>query len=60
MSTSLWQAQCARFLPPIPPADLPGELICRFGDDLLTAVSCLLLFLTPLSIGVMFDVADAR
>jgi hypothetical protein len=60
MRTPLWQAQCARFLPPLLPTSLPGELISQFGDDLLFALSHLLHFLTPLSIGVVFDIDEAR
>ena len=58
MRTALWQTQCARFLPPVDPVGLPGELISRFGDDLLTALMHLLRFLTPLSIGVVFDIDE--
>ncbi len=60
MRTSLWQAQCARFLPPLLPTSLPGELISRFGDELLSVLQYLMHFLTPLSIGVVFDIDEAR
>jgi hypothetical protein len=60
MGTVLWQAQGARFLPPVNPASLPGELIARFGDELLSALLHLMHFLTPLSIGVVFDIDETR
>ena len=29
--TPLWRAACARFMPPVSEAQLPGELIARFA-----------------------------
>lgn len=48
-ATTLWQAACARFMPPVQTAALPASLITRFGappDSMMR----LLAFLTPLSV----------
>ena len=54
--TDLWQAQCARFMPPLSSRLLPDELLDRFRGETMVGVVNLLGFLTPLSIGVVFDV----
>lgn len=60
MQTKLWQAQCARFMPPVSSTTLPGELLHRFADGATPGLPALLVFLTPLSIGVIFDVVDGQ
>lgn len=47
--TPLWQAMCARFMPPVPVAQLPGELIVRFGGQTVPALVQLLAWLSPLT-----------
>jgi len=54
--TRLWQAQGARFMPPVSAEALPGELLERFRGETTAGVLHLLSFLTSLSIGVVFDV----
>ena len=49
-TTSLWQAQCARFMPPVHTADLPTSLITRFAGAAHVAMGHLLAFLSPLSV----------
>jgi len=48
--TTLWQAQCARFMPPIQTTELPTSLIERFTDTADVAMMRLLRFLSPLSV----------
>ena len=48
--TPLWRADCARFMPPVPEADLPGELITRFGGPASEALMRLLVWLSPVTI----------
>ena len=55
--TDLWQAQCARFMPPVNFQRLPDELLERFGYDTNGGMLHLMNFLAPLSIGVVFDIA---
>lgn len=47
--TDLWQALCARFMPPVAHALLPGALLARFDGMPAEAMLHLLRFLTPLS-----------
>ena len=49
-ATTLWQAQCARFMPPVPTIDLPTSLIARFTGAAHEAMARLLAFLSPLSV----------
>jgi len=49
-STPLWQAQCARFMPPVATIDLPTSLIARFTGVAQEAMQRLLTFLSPLSV----------
>jgi hypothetical protein len=48
--TTLWQAECARFMPPIRLCDLPDSLIERFVDLTEEALRRLLIFLSPLTV----------
>lgn len=46
--SAFWRRNKARFLPPVPPTDLPGALIEQFhGESLLTRMVRLLKFLSP-------------
>jgi hypothetical protein len=49
-STSLWQAHCARFMPPVAPASLPAGLLERFAGTAAQSMQRLLVFLSPLSV----------
>jgi hypothetical protein len=49
-TTPLWQASCARFMPPVAPAALPNSLIERFSGSAADAMMRLLAFLTPLTV----------
>jgi hypothetical protein len=48
--TPLWQAACARFLPPPDIASFPASLFERFAGDAAEALLRLLLFLAPLTV----------
>jgi hypothetical protein len=50
-ATTLWQAQCARFMPPVVTIDLPTSLIACFTGAAHEAMLHLLNFLCPLSVG---------
>ncbi len=49
--TPLWQASGARFMPPIPEEQLPGELIARFVGPAYEALMRLLVWLSPVTVG---------
>jgi hypothetical protein len=49
--TPLWRATCARFMPPVAQAQLPGELIARFAGPAHEALMRLLIWLSPVSLG---------
>ena len=49
-TTSRWQAQCARFMPPLQTIDLPTSLIACFTGAPHDAMGHLLAFLSPLSV----------
>ncbi len=49
--TALWRATCARFMPPVPEALLPGELIDRFTGPVHEALMRLLVWLSPVTVG---------
>ena len=48
--TPLWRAACARFMPPVPEAQLPGELIERFTGAAQGALLRLLVWLSPVTV----------
>ncbi len=48
--TPLWQAQCARFMPPVDAASLPASLLERFAGEAAESLHRLLLFLSPISV----------
>ena len=49
-ATSLWQAQCARFMPPVHTGELPASLMARFTGSEKESLIRFLKFLTPLTI----------
>jgi hypothetical protein len=49
--TPLWQAACARFLPPVTLSQLPDSLIERFAGSAAELFMRLLIFLSPLTVG---------
>ena len=49
--TALWRATCARFMPPVPEAQLPVELIARFTGPAHEALMRLLVWLSPVTVG---------
>jgi hypothetical protein len=49
--TPLWQATCARFMPPVAAEQLPGELLERFTGAPHEALLRLLLWLAPVTVG---------
>ncbi len=49
--TPLWRAAGARFMPPVPEAQLPGELITRFSGPAHEALMRLLVWLSPVTVG---------
>ena len=58
--TPLWQAQCARFMPPVEAERLPGGLLDRFAGEAQEALMRLLYFLAPLSIRPLIVVGEGR
>ena len=48
--TPLWQAACARFMPPVDLRLLPASLIGRFVGPAIEAMQRLLIFLSPLTV----------
>ena len=50
MLTPLWQAMCARFMPPVSAQGLPGDLLARFAGGGDEALHRLLRFLAPLTV----------
>ncbi|MDP3652999.1 MAG: hypothetical protein Q8R67_15075 [Rhodoferax sp.] len=49
-TTPLWQAACARFMPPVDTQHLPTSLIERFSGPSAEVAMRLLAFLRPLSV----------
>jgi hypothetical protein len=49
-ATPLWQAQCARFMPPVATTELPASLIERFTGSAAESMMRLLAFLSPLTV----------
>jgi hypothetical protein len=49
-ATTLWQAQCARFMPSVELTELPQSLVARFTGAAHEAMVRLLRFLSPLSV----------
>jgi hypothetical protein len=50
MQTPLWQAHCARFMPPVSAARLPVSVLERFTGAPAEALLRLLAFLAPLTV----------
>lgn len=48
--TPLWQASCARFMPPVAPELFPASLLERFVGKAEESLMRLLLFLIPLTV----------
>ncbi len=51
-ATTLWQAQCARFMPSVELTELPQSLVTRFTGAAHEAMVRLLRFLSPLSVQI--------
>ena len=58
--TPLWQAQCARFMPPVAAVQLPGDLLERFAGEAHETLMRLLYFLTPLTVRSLIVVGEGR
>lgn len=58
--TPLWQADCARFMPPVESGQLPGGLLERFAGTAAESMMRLLLFLTPLTVSRMVTLQEVR
>lgn len=48
--TPLWRAMGARFMPPVPQEQLPGELVERFAGPAHEAMTRLLVWLSPVTV----------
>ena len=48
--TPLWRAAGARFMPPVPEVQLPGELLTRFAGPAHEALMRLLVWLSPVTV----------
>ena len=58
--SDLWQAHCARFMPPVAPANLPASLLERFAGPAPLALQRLLIFLTPVTVGRLITLGKGR
>lgn len=58
--TPLWQAACARFMPPIDLVLLPTSLTERFAGSMDESMRRILLFLTPLTVGRLVTLNEGR
>jgi hypothetical protein len=58
--TPLWQAQRARFMPPVATDRLPGGLLDRFSGEAHEVLMRLLYFLTPLTVRPLIVVGEGR
>ena len=56
--TPLWQAACARFMPPVALSQLPASLIERFVGTASEQFMRLLIFLSPLTVGHPFTLSE--
>ena len=59
-TTPLWQAACARFMPPVQTTNLPTSLIERFYGVAAEVAVRLLAFLSPLSVRPVITTHEAR
>jgi len=50
MHTPLWQAMCARFMPPVRTDGLPGSVLTRFAGEGSVPLLRLLVFLSPITV----------
>lgn len=57
--TPLWQAACARFIPPVD-SGFPGGLLERFAGTVEESLTRLLFFLTPLTVGRLITLQEDR
>ncbi len=48
-ATPLWLAECARFMPAVPAAEIPGALLARFAGTPAQALVRMLVFLGPVT-----------
>ncbi len=51
--TPLWRASGARFMPPVAIGVLPASLLERFAGDAAAAMTRMLIFLAPITLGVI-------
>lgn len=51
--TLFWQAASARFMPPVPAAEMPGALLARFVGPAAESLLRMLVFLSPLTVGLI-------
>jgi len=59
-ATGLWQAMCARFMPPLDLALLPTALLSRFTGASNEAMRGLLMFLIPLTGSAAITLSEGR
>ena len=58
--TSLWQAMCARFMPPVATDAMPLSLLERFMGNRQEALIRLLVFLSPLTVTAAVTIGQGR
>lgn len=58
--TSLWQATCARFMPPVAIDRLPACLLERFAGATQDSLKRLLIFLSPLTVARPITLQEGR
>ena len=57
--TPLWQGACARFMPPVMSAEIPAALLARFTGTTAEQLTRMLVFLSPLTAGLLITLAKA-
>jgi hypothetical protein len=58
--TPLWQAACARFMPPVATDQFPASLIERFTGSAQESLMRLLVFLAPLTTSIPITLREGR
>ncbi|HLF39460.1 MAG TPA: hypothetical protein VI545_07220 [Burkholderiales bacterium] len=58
--TALWRGACGRFMPPVASERLPGSALERFAGTAAQSMRRFLMFLTPLTVGRLITLPEAR
>ena len=58
--TGLWRGACARFMPPVVLAEIPGALLDRFAGTAGESLTRMLAFLSPLTTSSLITIGEGR